>query len=127
MGTEIEKLERFVSGHTNWYGELTTVVVLEAALYSDRDREPVQMVTGTMGYCGCSIRVFEYRFVMISVIIFLLLLLWGSEMANSVKRKNHWKADVIKNHLKNHKSLEGMVRLVDGQSEYDGTNIKIIK
>lgn len=36
------------------------------------------------------------------------------------KRRHRWKADVIRNHLKNHKSLEGMVRLVDGGSEYEG-------
>lgn len=58
----------------------------------------------------------------------LLLLLLGPLLGQTadgrraaVKRKHHhWKANVIKNHLKNHKSLEGMVRLVDGESEYEG-------
>jgi len=41
------------------------------------------------------------------------------------KRRHHWKVNVIKNHLKNHKSLEGMVRLVDGESEYEGRYLPI--
>lgn len=40
----------------------------------------------------------------------------------AVKHRHHWRANLIKNYLKNHKSLEGMVRLVDGESEYEGTN-----
>lgn len=39
----------------------------------------------------------------------------------AVKPRHHWKANLIKNYLKNHKSLEGMVRLVDGETEYEGT------
>lgn len=127
VGTKIEKLVKFVLGHTNQYDELIVVVILEAALYSDRYREPVQMVTGTMGYRGRGIQVFAYRPVALLVILSILICLWGPQSADSVKRKHHWKADVIKNHLKNHKSLEGMIRLVDGQSEYDGTNTKIMK
>jgi len=46
----------------------------------------------------------------------------GRRRAAAKHRKHHWRADVIKNHLMNHKSLEGMARLVDGQTEYEGTN-----
>lgn len=58
--------------------------------------------------------------VALSLQMLLLLLLLPSVVQSAVKRKHHWKADVIKNHLKNHKSLEGMVRLVDGESEHEG-------
>lgn len=54
----------------------------------------------------------------VAVFVVLNLLCLGQTVA---KRKHHWKADVIKNHLKNHKSLEGMVRLVDGGSQHEGT------
>lgn len=119
VGIKIKKLTRFISGYTNSYEQLTAAVVLEAALYSDRDREPVQMVTATTGYRGRGTWTFARRPV---AIFSVLLLLLRSQMADSVKRKHHWKADVIKNHLKNHKSLEGMARLVDGHSEYEGMN-----
>lgn len=46
----------------------------------------------------------------------------GRRDAVNKRKHHHWKANVIKNHLKGHKSLEGMVRLVDGESEYEGMN-----
>lgn len=85
------------------------------------------MVTGTAGYRGRGPAT-GLRWSMPSLLLLLLLvvpLLADARRAAVNKRKHHhWKANVIKNHLKSHKSLEGMVRLVDGQSEYEGMNRK---
>ncbi|XP_050536045.1 neurotrypsin-like isoform X2 [Daktulosphaira vitifoliae] len=42
-----------------------------------------------------------------------------------IKNDKHWKVNVIKNHLKKHKSLEGIVRLVNSNNENEG-NIEIL-
>lgn len=94
--------------------------------------ELVHMVTATTGYRGCGLRRPAGRSAAAVLLLALclppLLLHQGqpAEIRQVAKRKSHWKANVIRNHLKNHKSLEGMARLVDGQSEYEGmiTNIK---
>jgi hypothetical protein len=78
----------------------------------------------TTGYCGCGSRScgrWPAAAVLVALSLHLMLLLLLPPGHLAVKRKHHWKADVIKNHLKNHKSLEGMVRLVDGESEHEGT------
>lgn len=84
----------------------------------------------TSGYRGRGLRTSNGRrpaaevLMAVSVVLALgLLSLLGPtvDCRRADKRRHHWKANVIKNHLKNHKSLEGMVRLVDGESEYEGT------
>lgn len=78
--------------------------------------------TGSTGYRGRGSRSSARKppaAVLVALSLQLVLLLLPSGHL-AVKRKHHWKADVIKNHLKNHKSLEGMVRLVDGESENEG-------
>jgi len=89
------------------------------------------MVTtaATSGYRGRGLRTSNGRrpaaevLMAVSVLALGLLSLVGPtvDCRRADKRRHHWKVNVIKNHLKNHKSLEGMVRLVDGESEYEGT------
>lgn len=55
-----------------------------------------------------------------SALLLPLLLLLLLDPVSAAKKKHHWRANVIKNHLKNHKNLEGMVRLVDGKSDAEG-------
>ncbi|XP_008178980.2 lysyl oxidase homolog 2 [Acyrthosiphon pisum] len=93
------------------------------------------MVTtaATSGYRGLGSRTSNGRrpaaevFMVVSVLVLGLLSLVGPtvDCRRADKRRHHWKANVIKNYLKNHKSLEGMVRLVDGESEYEG-NVEIM-
>ncbi|XP_026812005.1 lysyl oxidase homolog 2 [Rhopalosiphum maidis] len=68
----------------------------------------------------------EVLMVMFMLALGLLSLLEPTvDCRRAVKRRHHWRANLIKNYLKNHKSLEGMVRLVDGESEYEG-NVEIM-
>lgn len=88
------------------------------------------VVTGTTGYRGRGMRrpagrsAAAVSLVALSLLLVLLHQGQSAEVRQAAKRKSHWKANVIKNHLKNHKSLEGMTRLVDGQSEHEGMNNK---
>ncbi|VVC37410.1 Immunoglobulin-like fold,SRCR domain,SRCR-like domain,Lysyl oxidase [Cinara cedri] len=66
-----------------------------------------------------------YRLSVLPLILLVLALQILAPLVDCRHKHHHWKANVIKNHLKNHKSLEGMVRLVDGGSEYEG-NVEIL-
>jgi len=85
-------------------------------------------VAATLGYRGRGLRTSNGRRPAAEVLMAVFVLALGllSLLGPTIncrradKRRHHWKMNVIKNHLKNHKSLEGMVRLVDGESEYEG-------
>lgn len=89
-------------------------------------------LTGYRGYRGR--RTFSGRSTAVLAALSLFVLLAGrpadcrrrSVTPTDPKRKHHWKLNVIKNHLKNHKSLEGMTRLVDGKSEHEGEQFRIL-
>ncbi|XP_050429469.1 lysyl oxidase homolog 2 [Adelges cooleyi] len=68
----------------------------------------------------------EWIVVWCCLVVFLILIGDSSSIKLAKKKKDkHWKARVISNHLKTHKTLEGMVRLVDADNEYEG-NVEIL-
>jgi len=103
---------------------------LSASASTGRRMEHAMVTTAaTSGYRGRGLRTSNGRrrpaaevLMAVSVLVLGLLSLVGPtvDCRRADKRRHHWKVNVIKNHLKNHKSLEGMVRLVDGESEYEG-------
>jgi len=108
---------------TQYHARLAT-----AASTGLRIEHAMVITAATSGYRGRGLRTSNGRrpaaelLMAVSVLALGLLSLVGPtvDCRRADKRRHHWKVNVIKNHLKNHKSLEGMVRLVDGESEYEG-------